>query len=353
MSTQKVLVLSAKIPQGKGMYVWIADDKDLFGGDFTALANRAIELGLSWVAIKIADGIFPYNRRPIKNLLGITTGWDDTLLSDFVSAFHKVGVEVWGWQYIYCTRYPLQEAQIAVERIKKFGMVGLLLDPEAEAKEAGAASTRIYCNAVRVGLGMNIPVGLSSYRFPSYHPELAWKEWLKLADFHCPQVYWVGSHNPVEQLKKSYAELTAMQKMPFIPVGALYQEAGWKPNQVEVDAFDVACHQMNLPGIIWWEWANARRYQMEKWVMSHIWDTSYPLPTIPVPIPVPVPVPAPTDYRTIYWYVWVYPSADAPRATAGIILVKGTAVQILEIRAGRAHVAGHGWVEAVTVEKMK
>lgn len=312
-------------PRGKGWYIWNLIDADLKNFDLDWMVNRLKELGCNWVAVKIADGVMPFNRKAIHDKEGNVVGWDDTILTQFTSVCREAGIDVWGWQYIYCTYQPANEAKIAVERCKKFGMTGFLLDPEAEAKLASRENTAIYCNSLRSGLGKDYPIGLSTSRFPTLHPELKWDIWLSISDFHIPQMYWMNADNPVEQLARSYKELIALKNMPYFPAGALYHQDGWQPTRQQVIDFGNAAEEFGA--MLMWEWANAERYNMADWFKE--------LPGFEISPPEP-PEPEPMYYKTIYSFTWTYPAYNAPRAT-NLIAKAGTVFMVIEVINGRAH----------------
>lgn len=329
-------------PKGKGAYIWNLIAKELFDGDFVALATwMAHELKINWVSIKIADGIFPSNRLVLRDGNGNITGYDDTIIQKFIDACTRSGIEVWGWQYIYLTFYPKEEALMAISRMKKFpGLKGFILDPEIEAEKSPDTNQGVYCDTLRAGLRPETSIGLSSWRFPSLHPGMNWNAWLNVSNFHCPQVYWMQAHNPVEQLQRSAKELLEMKNMPFIPVGAMYHEQSWQPTKEEVLAFDKEAEK--YPATLWWELANAVRYNMAGWFKE--------LHGEPFPIPKPVEPTLPADYKTVRWMVWVYASSTATRAN-GFIPLPGTRVTVLKFENGRALMQGRGWCEVAVLRE--
>ena len=70
--------------KGKGMFLWKAWTCE--GGDPVKIAATSKAAGLSHVIIKVADGTMTYN------------GAYAALL---VAELRKVGIEAWGFQYIY------------------------------------------------------------------------------------------------------------------------------------------------------------------------------------------------------------------------------------------------------------
>src|SRR4030042_735313 len=126
-------------------------------------------------------------------------------------------------------------ARLAVQRTQALGLAGYVIDAEREFKLPGkATAARTYVRELRSGLG-SLPIALSSYRYPSYHPEFPWTAFLEKCDFNMPQVYWEQAHNPDEQLQRSVNEITALTpSLPVVPTGSAYATSGWRPAASEV-----------------------------------------------------------------------------------------------------------------------
>lgn len=262
-------------PTGKGIFIWKL--ALCTGGNMELMALNAVSAGLSWVAIKAADGTYDFNQ-------GKGPSWTGPdLLQAAINALRAVGIKVWGWQYIYGATYLRQsiaaaEANKAVENIKRFNFDGWLIDPEGEYKRSGASVwADTYMTVLRSSCP-DVPIGLCSYRFPTLHPQLPWHNFLRRCNFHAPQVYWIQAHNAGDQLKRSVRELTALASLPVVPVGAAYYDPGfdWKPTVSEMNEFDRVAHELNLPGITWWEWGengHGAQYISAFWeaISSHDW----------------------------------------------------------------------------------
>ncbi len=248
---------------GKGFFIWrIANTEN---GDINATANMARAANFSHVLIKIADGVGAYN-------FDFDRGLD--LVPPLAQALKARGIQVWGWHYVY-GEDPLGEANRAIQRIQQTGVDGYVIDAEGEYKQPGkAAAARSFMTRLRSALP-NLQVALSSYRYPSLHPQLPWREFLNGCDLNMPQVYWLQSHNPADQLRRCVAEFQAMS--PFrqiIPTGAAFVEYGWRPSPEEVTDFLRTTQELNLSGANFWEWANCRRNLPEVWSSIH----DYPWP---------------------------------------------------------------------------
>jgi hypothetical protein len=227
-------------PVGKGVLIW--DLAHTAGGNSLTLAAKAQELGLQWAALKISNGTAPFQAG---------------LLPAAIMALRGAGISVWGWSYIYLVGRTLllqgkEEAQLAADLVLKYGLDGFLIDGESECKRPrGAVAAEHFATTLRLRLP-EIPIGLCSFRFPSLHPDFPWRPLLRICDFHAPQVYWQGAHNPAEQLERSYRELKALKDIPLVPTGSAYAEHGWQPTVQEIDAFDARAHALGLPGVSWW-----------------------------------------------------------------------------------------------------
>ena len=243
----------------------------------TLLADMAANAGFRWVAIKAADGVNNFNQ-------GSPPSWGGpNLLLEAINRLRIVGIHIWLWQYIYGADWlgrstAVTEAQKAIENINRFNPDGWIIDPEKEYKRNGAAAwADTYMNMVRASCP-SIPIGLSSYRFPTLHPELPWHNFLRHSNFHAPQVYWLLAHNSGAQLFRSVSELKALANLPIVPIGAAYYDTGykWQPTVAEINEFDRTAHELNLPGITWWEWGengHGAQYISEIWaaISAHDW----------------------------------------------------------------------------------
>lgn len=254
--------------QGKGFMIWQIARCE--GGNADAIANAAQAAGLTHVLIKIADGPYAYNKDK-------TTGRD--LVPPVVQALRSKGIRVWGWHYVYGAN-PAGEAQIAVRRVQELGIEGYVIDAEVEYKQPGMdAAARRFMSDLRSALP-NFPVALSSFRFPSYHPQLPWKDFLDKCDFNMPQVYWQAAHNAGAQLRRSVREFQGLTPYrPVIPTGPVYKVGDWAPTPVDVIEFMDTARALNLPSANYFEWYYGRT------ILKPVWDAiaAYPWSAYPTP----------------------------------------------------------------------
>ena len=258
--------------QGKGMMIWKISRCE--NGDPKEIANVAKSAGLTHVLIKIADGPYAYNTEKDTN---------KDLVPPVIDALRSFGIKPWGWHYVYGYN-PSGEAQIAIKRVKQLGLEGYVIDAEGEYKEPGKdkAATK-FMGELRKGIP-NTPVALCSYRWPSYHPQLPWKEFLEKCDFNMPQVYWQASHNPEDQLRKTVREFQALTPYrPIIPTGPVYKYGGWEPTPADIQEFLNTARALDLPAANFFEWYYGRT------ILRPLWNTiaAYSWPPYPTPIDLP------------------------------------------------------------------
>jgi len=262
--------------KGKGFFIWKIPDCE--GGDANKIATLAKAAGLSHVLIKVANGIYSYN-------IDWTNQVD--LVPPVAAALRAVGIQIWGWHYVYGDS-PTGEANIAIKRIKELNLDGYVIDAESQYKDPGkAAAAKTFMTRLRNGIGVNVPVALSSYRYPSYHP-IPWNEFLEKCDYNMPQVYWIHAHNPGEQLARSIQEFDSpliKYNRPMIPVGAAFTEWGWTPTAGEVEEFLAAAKSFNLSAANFWEWHNCRDIVTPK---HEIWNTISDFKWDPGPLPLDI-----------------------------------------------------------------
>jgi hypothetical protein len=251
--------------QGKGMMIWKIPSCE--NGDANKIASEAQLAGLTHILIKIADGPYPFNVEK-------ETGAD--LVPALAAALRARGIQVWGWHYVYGYN-PVAEAKMAVQRVKELGLDGYVIDAEVEYKTPGrdkAASA--FMTELRQGLPQK-PLALSSFRFPSLHPQLPWKAFLEKCDYNMPQVYWEQAHNPGAQLQRTVREFAVLApQRPVIPTGPIYSNAGWEPTVGDIKEFLVTARGLNLSAVNFYAYDHARAARLPLWdtVAAYPWSAS-------------------------------------------------------------------------------
>jgi hypothetical protein len=233
--------------EGKGFFTWKIPNCE--HGDGEQIASQAKMADLTHLVVKVADGTMIYNGN-----------WGDPkdYTTPVISALRKRGIKVWGWHYIYGDN-PTGEANIAISRIHQYNLDGYVIDVEKEYKATGkAAAAKRFMSTLRAACP-DLSIALSSYRYPSLHPQIPWKEFLEKCDLSMPQVYWMKAHNPADQLKRCAHEYSLKSpSLPIVPTGAAFREYGWMPTDSEVLEFIKTAKELNLSGVNFWEWSDAR-----------------------------------------------------------------------------------------------
>ncbi len=263
-----------KLPTGKGMFWWIPQ-RDGTPEDCARLARNA---GLTNVNIKLHDGADSQDER-------WSTQFNKPKRIEYIKAMRNFGVEVHGWCAIYPNdaNYTRREIDIAKKVIDECEPESLSLDIEGRWQEGGwGPLARKYCAAITSGYP-DLPLGMCSYRFPKYFPNVPWEDLLEFSRFHIPQVYWQDSHNPGAQLRESYTALMKLRELPFIPAGSAYPAGKWAPTVSDLHEFYTTAKELKCLGITWWEWKYA--IATSAWwneITAQSWDTTTPPPPMPV-----------------------------------------------------------------------
>lgn len=253
---------------GKGIFIWKV--AALYGGNPTRIADEARKAGFTHVLVKIADGKYRYN---------VVGGRD--LGAALVAELRRRGIQAWGWQYIYGTN-PTLEADVAVSLIQTLGLDGFVVNAEGQFKAKGMdKAAEQYMQRLRKKLP-KLPIALSSYRYPTAHYQFPFDAFLKHCDFSMPQVYWQGSTNSAQQLRKTVSEYAALrQKRPLFPTAAAYGFGDWTATPEQIAAFVAEARALGLAGLNFWEWAASQQGNGKLWsaVQSLRWEPSAPPPS--------------------------------------------------------------------------
>ena len=210
---------------------------------------------------------------------------------------HAKGIEAWGWHYVYGDD-PAGEASVAVRRFNELELDGYVVNAEVQYKHKNAAARR-YMSLLRDALP-DAKIALSSYRFPNYHPELPWAEFLEKCDYHFPQVYWVEAHNAGAQLRESKKQCDALPNAkPFYATGAAYSDNPnvWNPAPADVqELLQTACG-LGIEAVNFFSWDYCRTHYPSIW--QTISDFEWEFPPITPPEP-PAPPVEPVSFEEAY-----------------------------------------------------
>ncbi len=263
--------------RGKGYFIWQLQNCE--GGSAKAIASKAKQAGLTHVLIKIADGAnWAYN---------IDRTRDVDLVPPVLTALKSAGIQVWGWHYVRGDN-PLGEARLGANRARALGVDGYVIDAEREYKQSGRkVAAQRYAQELRRLLG-NMPIALSSYRYPRVHYQLPYAEFLAVCDFAMPQVYFEQAHDPDVQLRTTLDQYMSLPNArPVVPTFPTYSVAGWRPTPAEVRLAFSTARKLGLQAANAWSWDFASRAaHQDLWqaVAGFDWD---PPASEPAPEPKP------------------------------------------------------------------
>lgn len=220
---------------GKGLTIWKMQSCE--HGNTQAIVHRAQTAGLSHVIVKVADGAQPYNA---------------SYLPGLAAALKAAGIALWGWQYVYGDS-PLDEAATAVKIASQIRLDGFVVNAEREY-EGKFGPAGAYMERIAEGL-KGVPLALTSFRAPEYHPSFPWAEFLSHCQLNMPQIFWVESHNPAQLLNQTIQQFRHIYPIvPLAPTGPAYQDTRWRPLPGEVTEFMAAAKQKVLESVNFWNW---------------------------------------------------------------------------------------------------
>lgn len=258
-------------PYGKGLYVWnIIDMPRDWVFQFTE------KMGLTWIAVKIADGVNSSNLRWLPNGDSV-----DDILAPFIQKAREAGLQVYGWQYIYGYN-PKDEAEKAAKRMRQFDLDGFIIDAESYYKNKPVQAATYSGTLANILLDKSI--ALSTYRFPELHREFPFAEFLSVCDYNAPQVYWNAGKAGAE-LKECLKQYNKLTDLPMVPAGRAYVGDGFpKPTPREIDDFLDTAGLLEMTGAFFWS-ADALYHRLIPLpeivdaIAAYEWDD----PTVPPP----------------------------------------------------------------------
>lgn len=334
---------------GNGFFIWQVPSCE--GGDPVKIAQAAKDAGLSWVAVKIANGTAASNRDP-------RTLTD--LLPPVVTALKAAGITVLGWHYVYGFQ-PMEEADVAIQRLKTLNLDGYIIDAEAEYKYPGRdKAADVFTSQLRTAFP-GLFMALCSYRFPDYHPELPWLNFLAKVDANMPQVYWEQAHNAAQQLTQSIVEFNALTiKRPIFPIGPTYKVQAWAPTVTDIQDFRHAAANLRCPAVGYFSWDECRRDLPDLWGAATGNANTVYLPFVSNATPAPAPVtqtvsntgktqPVSTVSNGHRYLIqigprWVYANAELTGKATGRVN-RGTVVTIVAVQGRSGLLQQGGWID--------
>jgi peptidoglycan hydrolase-like protein with peptidoglycan-binding domain len=218
--------------KGNGMWIWQLEKSE--GGDVDRIAARAAAAGISTVFVKAGDG---------------TTPWDQ-FSPLLVGALHAHGLKACAWQYVYGSS-PSAEASVAAAAVHA-GADCFVIDAESQY-EGRYKSAQTYMNALRAAVGASYPIGLTSFPYVDYHPNLPYSVFLAPgtgAQANLPQAYWKDIGGSVDTISAHTLAHNRIYQTPIAPLGQTYDD----PPASDLARFRQLWAAYGAQGLSWWSW---------------------------------------------------------------------------------------------------
>ena len=235
--------------------MWIFQIQACEGGVASAIAGRAASAHLTYVIFKVADGTTPSN--------------DPQQKADLRDALRTLGIQCWGYHYVYGDD-PATEAAVAIQEVGGIDLDGLVVDAEIQY-ENKSQSAQDYMAKLRGGLHAK-PIAFSSFKYPTQHPNVPWREFLTACDIAMPQVYWedaTGPTDPGDQLQRAINEYRGISDKPIVPTGSAYKTDSWTATPSQIAQFLQSATTLGLPSVNFWDWDFAGRPDAD---MQALWN---------------------------------------------------------------------------------
>jgi peptidoglycan hydrolase-like protein with peptidoglycan-binding domain len=217
---------------GNGMWIWQLQKTE--GGDVDKIAARAAAAGISTVFVKAGDG---------------TTAWDQ-FSPLLVGSLHAHGLKACAWQFVYGSS-PAAEATVAAQAVQA-GADCFVIDAETQY-EGRYKSAQTYMNALRGAVGASYPIGLTSFPYVDYHPNLPYSVFLAPgtgAQANMPQAYWKDIGGTVDTISAHTLAHNRIYQTPIAPLGQTYDN----PPASDLARFRQLWAAYGAQGLSWWSW---------------------------------------------------------------------------------------------------
>jgi hypothetical protein len=219
---------------GTAMWIWNLPRSQ--GGDPNAIVAQANAHGIHTVFVKSGDG---------------TNYWSQ-FSPQLVQSLHAGGLKVCAWQYVYGSN-PTGEAAVAAQAVVA-GADCFVIDAEREY-EGRYSQAQAYTRALRQAVGVDYPLGISSFPYVDYHPGLPYSEFMAPggAQFNVPQVYWKTIGDPVDVAMDHAYQYNRPYGRAIVPVGQSYGGT----SSADIARFRQVAAADGSPGVSWWDWESA------------------------------------------------------------------------------------------------
>lgn len=232
------------VPRGLGM--WVLDISKRVMGTPEEAAQKAVDHGLSWVALAACWQDGPGKHAPMNV--------DD--LDDYGRAFRKAGIMPWVWGYPW---HEPDQIRAFVARMRlaadQADAVGIILDPELGFRGQPEAMRELLKRTVD-SLSETLGLGFSSYGLPSSMRDFPWPETVLHAyGWGSPQCYQM----PLKQAREGIRQWSAFgwhDLVVSLPTfGRNTEDDSGKSDTAEMIAYCAALLELTGGAGCFWSWA--------------------------------------------------------------------------------------------------
>lgn len=258
--------------KGKGIYVW----QIWRCGPVEQIIENVKRAGMTHIIPKIADGNYEYAK-------------NSTYLNELLYLAHKNGIKVVPYQFVYGV-YAESEGIRAVKELNKYPYDGFVINAESAYRDLPdpARAAVKYSEIVRNAFP-NLPIYLSTFRYPSVHRPFPFESFLQYCDAAMPQVYWMQANGTVPyQLNRTISEYEAIDPgVVIIPTGAAFNEHGWAATPEDQKIFVDETKKHKLQGCNWWEYRHAfiLRPELGQAIIDSPFEVEDDEPPVVIPTP--------------------------------------------------------------------
>jgi hypothetical protein len=226
---------SANALGGRAMWIWELQFAE--GGNINKIISEAHRWGIGTLMIKSSDGI---------------NFWSSQFTPQLVSAFHRGGLRVCAWQYVYGD-HPVTEAYKGAEAVKD-GADCLLIDAETQY-EGKYIAAQTYIKRLRDLIGPRFPVALAGFPYVDFHPAFPYSVFLGPdgAQYNMPQMYWKDIGVSVDTVFAHTYVYNTIYRRRIYPLGQLDN----RPAAHQIFRFRQLSRAYGASGISWWDWQEA------------------------------------------------------------------------------------------------
>jgi len=195
--------------QAKGMWIWKLWTAN--NGDLNAAISKLKSIGVTWVVVKMGDSDSFYNGsgKSLNSWASAYGGMDSV-----VSTFHKNGIKMLGYQYVYgVPQYGngISEADVANMILSVSGIDGLVVDAEIQydTLSTRVAAAQSYMDSI-VAHHPSSFVALTSWARVASHSTFPWVTFLSRLSLNMPQTYWAARPTtPATELTRMSSDFTS------------------------------------------------------------------------------------------------------------------------------------------------